>query len=101
MTELSLPVAAVTEADLDEVPKIRQMLEVGLKQELPLHDDGFWVLDWGLNSYWVFQNDGNIEVMISMPQYERQRYAEWLQENVPGHLMEYKGRYFSLCYWIA
>ncbi|MCE2498729.1 MAG: hypothetical protein J4F28_07065 [Nitrosopumilaceae archaeon] len=95
------PVAAVTEAGLDEVPKIRGMLEVGLKREFPLHDDGFRVLDWGLNSYWVLQHDGNVEVVIGMSQRETQRYMEWLQENVPGHLMEYKGKYFSFSDWTA
>ena len=95
------PVAAMAEADLDEVPKIQGMLEVGLKQEFPLRDDGFLVLDWGLNSYWVNQDDENVKVKIGMSQHETQRYSEWLQENVPGHLMEYKGRYFSFCNWIA
>lgn len=96
------PATEMAESDLDEVPKIRGMLEVGLKQELPLRDDGFRVFDWSLNSYWVtLQHDGNPEVMISMPQRETQRYSEWLQENVPGHLMEYKGRYFSFVPWVA
>ena len=105
LTEADLePVTTISETDLAEAPKIRGMLEVGLKleEELPLRDDGFAVLDWGLNSYWVsLRYDENVGVKIGMPQHELQRHEEWLQENVPGNLMEYKGRYFSFSSWVA
>ena len=94
-------VTAITEADLDGVPRIRGMLEVALKQEFPLHDDGFALFDSGLNSYWMNRDGENIDVKISMSGGETEKHAKWLQENVPGHLMEYKGRYFSFNAWIA
>ncbi len=95
------PVTTMTETDLDEVPRIRGMLEIALKQEFPLHDDGFVLFDSGFNSYWMNQRGEDIRVMISMSEYEARKHAGWLQENVPGHLMEYKGRYFSFGHWIA
>ena len=94
-------VTAITEKNLDEVPRIRGMLEVALRQEFPLHDDGFALFDSGLNSYWMNRDDGNIDVKISMSGDETEKHAKWLQENVPGRLMEYKGRYFSFSTWIA
>ena len=95
------PVTAIAEADLDEVPRIRGMIEIALKQEFPLHDDGFVLFDSSLNSYWLNRDDGNIDVMIGMSEGETRKHAKWLRENFPGYLIEYKGRYFSFSSWIA
>ena len=77
------------------------MLEIALKQEFPLHDDGFVLFDSGFNSYWVNQRGEDIKIMTSMPEDEARKYGEWLQENVPRGLMEYKDRYFSFGQWVA
>lgn len=96
-----MSVTEITEEDLKDVPRIKGMLDVALDQEFPLHDDGFAVFDDSLNSYWINEDNGNIRVQISMSTSETDKHADWLQENVPGFLMEYGDRYFSFSQWIA
>ena len=94
-------VTEITEKDLQDIPKIKGMLDVALDQEFPLHDDGFAVFDSGLNTYWLNENNGNIEVQISMSGADARKHWNWIQENIPEHLMKYKDGYFSFSHWIA
>ena len=91
----------LSDEDLKDVPKIKGMLEIALKQELPLDDDGFALFDESLNSYWFNREGSGLRVQISMGTDEANYYGEWLEWNVANSLVKYKERFFSFYQWIA
>ena len=91
----------LTGEDLKDVPKIRGMLEIALRQDLPLEDDGFALFDEYLNSYWFNREGNGLRVQISMSTSDADYYGDWIQENIPNNLVKYKDKFFSFYQWIA
>jgi hypothetical protein len=91
----------ITDVDLEEVPRIKDMLSVALDQEFPLKDDGFNVFDDNFNSYWINRDGKDIRVQIGMSYEDTKSYGNWLSDNISGHLMKYQDRYFVFSQWIA
>lgn len=96
-----LSVTEITDEDLKDAPRIKDMLEIALEQEFPLKDDGFRVFDDNFNSYWINRDGENIHIQIGMSYYDTEKYGNWLQDNLSGHLMKYQDRYFRFSQWIA
>lgn len=95
-------ITKITDENLADVPKLKRMLDVALDQEFPLHDDGFAVIDSGLNSYWLNMDyDENIRIQNSMTVSEVSEYRNWLSSNAESGFIEYKEKIFRISFWIA
>lgn len=94
-------ITELTDEDLKDVPRIKGMLEIALKQDLPLNDDGFALFDEFFNSYWFNREGSGLRVQISMSTLDSDYYGDWIYENIPTNLVKYKERYFSFSQWIA
>ncbi len=94
-------ITELTDEDLKDVPRIKGMLEIALKQDLPLRDDGFALFDESFNSYWFNQEGSGLRVQISMSTSDSDYYGDWIYENIPNNLIKYKDRYFSFHQWIS
>ena len=91
----------LTDEDLIDVPRIKGMLEIALKQELPLEDDGYALFDEYFNSYWINREGTGMRVKISMSTSDADYYGDWIYQNLPNSLVQYKDRFFSFYRWIA
>ncbi len=97
-------VTRVTDTDLADVPKIRQMIDVALEQDFPLRESGFAVWDGALNRYWLYSDStsGDLHVRIDLPPLEAEKYGEWIYDNLkPSLYLEYEGEFFHITSWIA
>ncbi len=94
-------ITELTDEELKDVPRIKGMLEMALKQKLPLEEDGFTLFDESLNSYWFNQEGTGLRIMISMSTAETNYYTNWMGENIQSNLVKYKEKYFSLHQWIS
>ena len=95
-----IPIYVLTKEDFEQVPQVKEMLDVLIKQEFTDKDEGFSYFGEYSREYWINTNPEEISIGIGLPSWDLDKFEKW-NSSKPGYLLEYEGVIFQIGFWIS
>jgi hypothetical protein len=92
------PIYVLMKEDFVQVPKVKEMLDILLKQEFTDKQEGFSYYGEYNKEYWI--NTDSEQISIGTGLSDMDRYEKW-KNSKSGFLFEYEGNIFGIAFWIS
>ena len=93
------PIYALLKEDFVQVPQVKKMLDILLKQEFTDKQEGFSHYGEHNKEYWINTDSEQISIGTGLSDLDMDRYEKW-KNSKSDFLLEYDGIVFEIAFWI-
>ena len=94
------PIYVLMEEDFVQVPQVKEMLDILLKQEFTDKQEGFSYYGEHNKEYWINTDSEQISIGTGLSDMNMDRYEKW-RNSKSSFLFEYEGSIFGIAFWIS
>ncbi|MGY5146586.1 MAG: hypothetical protein ACW9W4_01095 [Candidatus Nitrosopumilus sp. bin_7KS] len=94
------PIYVLMKEDFVQVPQVKEMLDILLKQKFTDTREGFSHYGEYNKEYWINTDSEQISIGTGLSDMDMDRYENW-KNSKSGFLFEYEGNIFGIAFWIS